>query len=87
LIIGETTMKPTVPAQTIPVVQLSQFLSGNAAERAQFVQTMGRSLETLGFFALTDHGVDRSLIQQAYAPLRQSSPCQQPLKDSMSTKT
>jgi isopenicillin N synthase-like dioxygenase len=60
-------MKPTVPAQTIPVVQLSQFLSGNAAERAQFVQTMGRSLETLGFFALTDHGVDRSLIQQAYA--------------------
>jgi isopenicillin N synthase-like dioxygenase len=67
LIIGETTMKPTVPAQTIPVVQLSQFLSGNAAERAQFVQTMGRSLETLGFFALTDHGVDRALIQQAYA--------------------
>lgn len=59
-------MALTIPTQTIPVVRLSQFLSGNTVEQAQFVQTMGRSLETLGFFALTDHGVDRDLIQRAY---------------------
>ncbi|WP_008311556.1 isopenicillin N synthase family dioxygenase [Leptolyngbya sp. PCC 6406] len=54
-------------AQTIPVLRLSQFCQGSPAEQAQFVEALGQALETLGFFALEDHGVDRSLIAAAYA--------------------
>lgn len=52
--------------QTIPVVSLAQFRAGGSAE-AGFVKTTGDALADLGFFAVTDHGVDQDLIQRAYA--------------------
>lgn len=53
--------------QTIPVVSLASYLRGTEADRDAFVQTVGSALEDIGFFALTDHGVDSGLIQRAYA--------------------
>ncbi len=52
--------------QTIPVLALSEFAAGGAREAA-FVDALGRSLEDTGFFALTEHGVDPSLVGDAYA--------------------
>lgn len=53
-------------AQTIPVLRFRDFVSGDAVRRQQFIQTLGRALEQIGFFALTEHGIDRELIRSAY---------------------
>jgi isopenicillin N synthase-like dioxygenase len=51
--------------QTIPVVDLQDFLSSGPA-RARFVDKMGNALRDTGFFALQNHGVDSRLIEKAY---------------------
>jgi isopenicillin N synthase-like dioxygenase len=53
--------------QSIPVVSLRDFSDGSPATRADFIQAVGDALQDIGFFALTDHGVDRGLIRAAYA--------------------
>ncbi|MBD2020656.1 isopenicillin N synthase family oxygenase, partial [Leptolyngbya sp. FACHB-36] len=50
--------------QTIPVLDLQAFRSSN---RSRFVAELGEALETIGFFALVNHGVDADLIRAAYA--------------------
>ncbi|TVQ97663.1 MAG: isopenicillin N synthase family oxygenase [Deltaproteobacteria bacterium] len=57
--------------QTIPVVSLDDFRHGTEAQRAEFIQTVGDALRDIGFFALTDHGVDQTLIRDAYARAEQ----------------
>jgi isopenicillin N synthase-like dioxygenase len=52
--------------QTIPVVDLQDFHADSPDRQQKFVTTMGRALEDIGFFALVNHGVDSSLIRQAY---------------------
>jgi isopenicillin N synthase-like dioxygenase len=52
-------------AQTIPVVNLQNFR--NPSTRSRFVDTLGRALADIGFFAVENHGVDLSLINKAYA--------------------
>lgn len=52
--------------QTIPIVDLQSFLSDDPAAQQNFVLTIGKALEDIGFFALVNHGVDRALIQRAY---------------------
>jgi isopenicillin N synthase-like dioxygenase len=52
--------------QTIPVVSLKNFIQGSSTQKTQFVDTLGSALVDVGFFALVDHGVSRSLIQDAY---------------------
>lgn len=52
--------------QTIPVLSLADFVSNDSDRQKAFVQTLGQSLETIGFFALTDHGISSQLIQSAY---------------------
>jgi isopenicillin N synthase-like dioxygenase len=52
--------------QTIPVVDLQALLHGDPSQQQAFISTLGNALETLGFFAVVNHGVDRALIQQAY---------------------
>jgi isopenicillin N synthase-like dioxygenase len=51
--------------QTIPVVDLEDYLRGGA-DRDRFVSRMGDSLKDTGFFALQGHGVDSHLIEEAY---------------------
>ncbi len=51
--------------QTIPVVSLKDFLAGGA-KREQFTKTVGEALADIGFFAVSDHGVDMRLIEKSY---------------------
>lgn len=51
---------------TIPVLSLAAFERGGT-DRDRFVTQLGQALETLGFLAIADHGIDPALIQQAYA--------------------
>lgn len=53
--------------QTIPVLSLRDFVSGEPQRQQQFVEQLGQALETVGFFALTDHGIEAPLIHSAYA--------------------
>ena len=52
--------------QSIPVVDLRDWRAGSTIQRQAFAQTLGSALQELGFFALSHHGVDANLIQQAY---------------------
>ena len=52
--------------QTIPLVNLQDYLQGTPAQRDAFVQNMGNALKDIGFFALENHGVDYRLIEKAY---------------------
>ncbi|BAU11619.1 oxidoreductase, 2OG-Fe(II) oxygenase family [Leptolyngbya sp. NIES-3755] len=52
--------------QTIPIADLQSFLSDDPVQQQDFVLTIGKALEEIGFFALVNHGVDRALIQRAY---------------------
>lgn len=54
---------------TIPVVDLQNFDAGGE-RRARFTQALGEALEDLGFVAVTGHGVDPGLLQDAYAASR-----------------
>ena len=52
--------------QSIPVVNLQDFLSDDPAKRESFVKVLGDALTDLGFFAVTHHGVDSDLIKRCY---------------------
>lgn len=60
-------LQALAPAQTIPVLSLREFSHGTPAQRAAFVQGLGDALVDIGFFALTDHGLNDSQIADAYA--------------------
>ncbi|RPD50957.1 isopenicillin N synthase family dioxygenase [Paracnuella aquatica] len=51
---------------TIPVVDLSDFLSGDAARKQQFVQALGNAYEEVGFVAVKNHGIPDDLIADLY---------------------
>lgn len=53
--------------RTIPVVDLSQFSAGNAAEKAAFVEALGQAFHQIGFVGVVNHGVPQSLIDDFYA--------------------
>lgn len=52
--------------QTIPVLDLQTFQQNDLTQQADFVQALKAALKDLGFFALTNHGVDPTLIEAAY---------------------
>jgi len=52
--------------QTIPVLDLTRFVNASDSERVEFIETLGDSMRTLGFFAIENHGVDQALIKRAY---------------------
>ncbi|MEO1392525.1 MAG: 2-oxoglutarate and iron-dependent oxygenase domain-containing protein [Cyanobacteria bacterium J06634_5] len=67
------TAKP-LPSQTIPVLDLQDFLAGKSDGPGQegqqtaagFVEAFGKALSEIGFFALVNHGVEQRLIDAAY---------------------
>ncbi|PZV11382.1 MAG: isopenicillin N synthase family oxygenase [Leptolyngbya sp.] len=56
--------------QTIPVLDLHLFQTDDR-DRQRFVNQLGHALETTGFFAVINHGVDPALIQAAYQVAQQ----------------
>lgn len=53
-------------ARPLPVADLSDFVSGDKERIQAFIQTVGDSLTDIGFFALVNHGIDLSLIEETY---------------------
>src|SRR5829696_6381847 len=55
----------------IPVVDLSDFLSGDETLKHKFVQELGRAYEEVGFVAVKNHGIPDDLIRDLYQYVQQ----------------
>lgn len=55
----------------IPVVDLSEFLSGDPRLKQKFVQELGKAYEEVGFVAVKNHGIPDSLISDLYKYVQQ----------------
>jgi isopenicillin N synthase-like dioxygenase len=55
----------------IPVVDLSEFLSGDNAKKSDFVQLIGKAYEEVGFVAVKNHGIPDQLINDLYKYVQQ----------------
>jgi isopenicillin N synthase-like dioxygenase len=64
---------------SIPSVDLSDFLSADAVKKSQFVQSLGKAYEEVGFVAVKNHGISDGLIADLYKYVQQffSLPLQQ----------
>ncbi len=56
----------TTTTASIPVVDLRRFQNASPQEQQTFVRTVGDALRDVGFFAVTNHGVDMGLVDKAY---------------------
>ena len=56
---------------SIPVVDLADFLSGDADRKSTFVQQLGKAYEDVGFVAVKNHGVPDALISHLYEYVQQ----------------
>ena len=52
--------------RSIPVVDFSDYTSGEPERKEKFIQAVGDSLKYIGFFALENHGIPLESIEQAY---------------------
>lgn len=55
----------------IPVVDLSDFLSGDESRKQKFVQALGKAYEEVGFVAVKNHGIPDNLIADLYKYVQQ----------------
>jgi isopenicillin N synthase-like dioxygenase len=55
----------------IPVVDLSDFLSGVEKKKKQFVEKLGKAYEEVGFVAVKNHGIPDDLIADLYKYVQQ----------------
>ena len=55
----------------IPVVDLSDFLSGDPARKKKFVNELGKAYEDVGFVSVKNHGIPDDLIGDLYKYVQQ----------------
>jgi isopenicillin N synthase-like dioxygenase len=55
-----------MPSRAIPVVDLSQFVTGDASQQAEFVEQLGKAFHEIGFVAVKNHGVPAELIDNFF---------------------
>lgn len=55
----------------IPLVDLARFTSGSAQQKADFVATLGKAYEEVGFVSVINHGIPDGLIDDLYYYVRQ----------------
>lgn len=51
---------------TIPQLDLSDFVSGDPARKGEFVRSLGKAYEEIGFVAIKNHGLDASIQNELY---------------------
>lgn len=56
---------------TIPVVDLQQFIQGDNQAKQEFVEELGRAFEETGFVSVKNHGVPQEVIDQFYGLVEQ----------------
>lgn len=56
--------------QTIPQVDLSQFVNGNEEQRQAFVKKLGEAFEDVGFVSVVNHGIPEDLIETLYGDVK-----------------
>lgn len=54
----------------IPAVDLNDFINGNAEQRENFVQKLGKAFEEIGFVAVKNHGLNAELEKNLYAEVK-----------------
>lgn len=52
--------------RAIPVIDLSKFTNGTAAQRRAFVAKLGKAFHEVGFVGVINHGVSKALIDDFY---------------------
>ena len=52
--------------RTIPTVDLSKFVHGNAEERKAFVDKLGKAFHEVGFVGVVNHGINKELVDGFY---------------------
>jgi isopenicillin N synthase-like dioxygenase len=60
------TKKPNMKNRSIPLVDLSKFVNGTAAERTEFVNQLGEAFHSIGFVGVINHGIPKKLIDDFY---------------------
>lgn len=50
----------------IPLVDLSQFITGNNDQKSHFVKGLGQAFEEVGFVSVVNHGISDNLINDLY---------------------
>ncbi len=54
----------------IPVVDLADFLSGDATRKKNFVEQLGKAYEDVGFVAVKNHGIPENLMKELYSSVQ-----------------
>lgn len=55
---------------TIPSVNLQDFLSGDSVKKQKFIQEIGKAYEEIGFVALKGHFLDDKLVDTLYSEVK-----------------
>lgn len=55
----------------IPSLDLADFTSGNAEQKAQFVKKLGEAYENIGFVAIKNHGLSQELQNRLYTSIKE----------------
>ncbi|MFC3416791.1 isopenicillin N synthase family dioxygenase [Algoriphagus hitonicola] len=55
----------------IPSLDLADFTSGNAEQKAQFVKKLGEAYENIGFVAIKNHGLSQELQHRLYSSIKE----------------
>lgn len=55
----------------IPQLDLSDFVSGDPARKGNFVRTLGKAYEEIGFVAIKHHGLSDDLQEELYEQVKQ----------------
>ncbi len=63
--------KPTTENRQVPTLSLGEYVSGSSTDRQRFVDGLFTGIKDYGFIILKDHGVEASLLKQAYEMLQQ----------------
>lgn len=66
----------------VSVVDIRLYTQGSQAEQKEFTHRLGKSIQEFGFVIVEGHGISSSLIEQAYAQIREffSLPAEKKLK-------
>lgn len=66
--------------KAVPVLDLSQWTTGSAAQKSQFVADLGEAFHQIGFVAIKNHGIPMSLIDDFYASSKEFYALDKPTK-------